>query len=110
MNALYLQIEQYIEDFRRNLLQDIQKIVKESTGYQAPNAKDTPQWVSGAQAKELLSIKSRNAMKKVRASGIVHFTKPGREYLYELNSLNDYLLQKSTFRLVLHRASKKAYK
>jgi len=56
------------------------------------NSQDTWAWIDGTEAMQLLNIKSKATLQKLRDEGKIRFSQPQpRVILYDRNSINDYL-------------------
>ena len=64
-------------------------------------------WLSPEEARQLVGLKSRNSMKKLRESGVIHYAKIGREFRYDKKSLEDFIVNKSTKRYTIITGKKK---
>lgn len=58
------------------------------------NGKEKPKWVDDEQAMQLLNIKSKTTLQKLRDEGKIRFSQPQpRIIVYDIDSINKYLEQ-----------------
>ncbi len=102
MEKILAAIEFYLQQFKTEVVSDIIKAISQAL----PVSKipdDEITWLSPEQTRNLIGLKSRNSMKKLRESGKVHYAKIGREFRYERKSLLNYIREKSTMRYSITR-------
>jgi len=68
----------------------------ESVVYRMKEKQSAPgvKWISGEEAMELLHIKSKTTLQKLRDEGKIRFSQPEKKMiLYDVDSINEYLIQ-----------------
>lgn len=79
------------ERLHRDLMQQVRQAVREAKEEALANADPANDWLSIAEAKELLGVRSKTKMQELRDSGEIQFTKHGRIIRYSKRSILAYL-------------------
>ena len=109
MEKIFEAFAEYLLQLRKDIVSDVvSAISKLPVSHQVSS--DEVSWLSPDEARQLIGLKSRNSMKKLRESGEIHYAKIGREFRYEKKSLQNYVLKKSTMRYSLQSDKKRTKK
>lgn len=77
----FLLMKKYLEEFRKQLLNEIRQIVKENA---SPSVK---KWLKSAEVKKMLDI-SHGKLQTMRKSGIITFSKIGGAIYYDPHDID----------------------
>ncbi|MCC6754001.1 MAG: helix-turn-helix domain-containing protein [Saprospiraceae bacterium] len=81
MEVICLQDEAFYK-----LIETVVKRIKQTEGIKEDK------WVSGERVMEMLNIKAKSTLQKLRDEGKIRFSQPERKIiLYDINSINEYL-------------------
>lgn len=97
-----------INDFRVAIRNDFRQVMQEIQSTQrVENSNATLIWLKAKDAAALIQVKSSKKWKALRESGLIHYLKEGKQYLYERNSLLEYQRKKSTLQFAINTKPKK---
>lgn len=101
-------IAEIISEVRAAIREDFREVMRE---FQSdPNTTKesfASDWLKAKEASDLIHVKSSKKWKALRDSGLVHYLREGKEYLYERNSLIEYQRRKSTLQYTIDTKPKK---
>ena len=81
---------------RSEMLEEVRSFLNDL--FSTKNKQVNNVWLSPEEARQFVGLKSRNSMKKLRESGLIHYAKIGREFRYDKKSLEEFIVSKSTKR------------
>ena len=85
-------------EFQEDLWKKLPVVIKKSLQEAGLQNHNEITWIGPAEAGKIIGLKSRKSMRNLRATGEVNYYKAGREYRYDRDSLNNYLLNRSALK------------
>ena len=100
MAKIYIDITEELNKFREEMRGELRKFSAELRSNSIPA---DPAWISLKEAKKILPYQSKKKWRELRNSNAIEFSSHGRSFLYNRQSLQQYIVRKSTLRASLNK-------